>query len=68
MHFDQAYRGGAPITGYQQCEYCDTLFDDYDKQGMIDHANSHDADLDPVTGDSKESKASEDLTLLEGEN
>jgi hypothetical protein len=61
MHFDQAYRGGAPITGYQQCEYCDALFDDYDKQGMIDHANSHDADLDPVTGDSRESKASEDV-------
>ena len=62
MHFDQAYsdmNDENPITGLKQCEYCDAQFGEYDKQGMIDHANSHDADLDPVTGDSKESKASE---------
>ena len=62
MYFDQAYsdmNDENPITGYKQCEYCDAKFGEYDKQGMIDHANSHDADLDPVTGDSRESKARE---------
>ena len=73
-YFDQAYydrNDENPITGYKQCDYCDSQFREYDDKGMIDHANSrHNADLDPNTGEkpnrtfpswdlSGESKASE---------
>jgi hypothetical protein len=73
-YFDQAYsdrNDENPITGYRQCDYCDSQFRNYDDKGMIDHANSrHNADLDPNTGEtpnrtfpswdlSRESKASE---------
>ena len=79
-YFDQAYsdrNDENPITGYRQCDYCDSQFRDYDDKGMIDHANSrHNADLDPNTGEtpnrtfpswdlSRESKASEGYVVFD---
>ena len=59
---DDADQSAIPNT--VQCEYCFDQFNVEDQEGMISHINSkHDADVDPVNGDTNkswgESKASE---------